>query len=183
MDWQAAGVVVAAVGVLLAFVIGVWQIVGARRRKANESQHQRVQATGSTVNQAGGNISIVNFQVPADLAERMIAIFETMATQQSAESTGQDDDASPKRDTPTDETARDAFEKEEQKYKLARAINQLPERDKIVITLYYYEGLTMAEIANVLGVSRSTIGRMHRQAVLTLREATGDEIAFPDPPT
>jgi RNA polymerase sigma factor for flagellar operon FliA len=62
-----------------------------------------------------------------------------------------------------------AFEGEETKYLLARAINQLPEREKIVVTLYYYEGLTLSEIGQVLGVTESRICQMHTKAVLQLR--------------
>lgn len=62
-----------------------------------------------------------------------------------------------------------AFEGEETKYLLARAINQLPEREKIVVTPYYYEGLTLAEIGQVLGVTESRICQMHTKAVLQLR--------------
>src|SRR4029078_8707121 len=62
-----------------------------------------------------------------------------------------------------------AFEGEETKYLLARAINQLPEREKIVVTLYYYEGLTLAEIGQGLGVTESRICQMHTKAVLQLR--------------
>ena len=62
-----------------------------------------------------------------------------------------------------------AFEGEETKYLLARAINQLPEREKIVVTLYYYEGLTLSEIGQLLGVTESRICQMHTKAVLQLR--------------
>ena len=61
------------------------------------------------------------------------------------------------------------FEGEETKYLLAKAINTLPEREKIVVTLYYYEGLTLAEIGQVLGVTESRICQMHTKAVLQLR--------------
>ena len=61
------------------------------------------------------------------------------------------------------------FEGEETKFILAKAINQLPEREKIVVTLYYYEGLTLAEIGQVLGVTESRICQMHTKAVLQLR--------------
>ncbi len=61
------------------------------------------------------------------------------------------------------------FETEETKYVLARAINTLPEREKIVVTLYYYEGLTLAEIGQVLGVTESRICQLHTKAVLQLR--------------
>jgi len=75
-------------------------------------------------------------------------------------------------DTLEDKGAEDpvlAFEGEETKYLLSRAINQLPEREKIVVTLYYYEGLTLAEIGRVLGVTESRICQMHTKAVLQLR--------------
>lgn len=75
-------------------------------------------------------------------------------------------------DTLEDTKAEDpvaAFETEETKFILARAINQLPEREKIVVTLYYYEGLTLAEIGRVLGVTESRICQMHTKAVLQLR--------------
>jgi len=75
-------------------------------------------------------------------------------------------------DTLEDTRAEDpvqAFEAEEMKYLLAGAINTLPEREKIVVTLYYYEGLTLAEIGQVLGVTESRICQMHTKAVLQLR--------------
>jgi RNA polymerase sigma factor for flagellar operon FliA len=52
---------------------------------------------------------------------------------------------------------------------LARAINTLPEREKTVVTLYYYEGLTLAEIGNVLGVTESRVSQIHTKSVLQLR--------------
>jgi RNA polymerase sigma factor for flagellar operon FliA len=80
-------------------------------------------------------------------------------------------------DTLEDTKAEDpvlAFESEETKYLLAKAINQLPEREKIVVTLYYYEGLTLAEIGQVLGVTESRICQMHTKAVLQLRGKLAD---------
>jgi RNA polymerase sigma factor for flagellar operon FliA len=80
-------------------------------------------------------------------------------------------------DTLEDTRAEDpvlAFEGEETKFLLAGAINQLPEREKIVVTLYYYEGLTLAEIGKVLGVTESRICQMHTKAVLQLRAKLSD---------
>jgi RNA polymerase sigma factor for flagellar operon FliA len=82
-------------------------------------------------------------------------------------------------DTLEDTKAEDpvaAFESEETKYLLAKAINQLPEREKIVVTLYYYEGLTLAEIGQVLGVTESRICQMHTKAVLQLRGRLADPV-------
>ena len=63
----------------------------------------------------------------------------------------------------------EAFESVEMKDILTEAVNKLPEREKVVVTLYYYEGLTLAEIGQVLGVTESRICQMHTKAVLALR--------------
>ncbi|HEX2239764.1 MAG TPA: RNA polymerase sigma factor WhiG [Actinomycetota bacterium] len=72
------------------------------------------------------------------------------------------------------ESPMEHFESEEMKSILAGAINRLPEREKIVVTLYYYEGLTLAEIGTVLGVTESRICQMHTKAVLALRGKISD---------
>jgi len=61
------------------------------------------------------------------------------------------------------------YEVEEMRHILADAINRMPEREKIVLTLYYYEGLTLAEIGSVLGVTESRVCQIHTKAVLQLR--------------
>ena len=62
-----------------------------------------------------------------------------------------------------------AYEVEEMRQILAEAINRMPEREKIVLTLYYYEGLTLAEIGQVLSVTESRVCQIHTKAVLQLR--------------
>jgi RNA polymerase sigma factor for flagellar operon FliA len=52
---------------------------------------------------------------------------------------------------------------------LAAAINSLSEREKIVVTLYYFEGLTLAEIGYILGVTESRVCQIHTKAVAGLR--------------
>ncbi len=52
---------------------------------------------------------------------------------------------------------------------LSREIESLPERERLVLTLYYYEELTMKEIAAVLEVTESRVCQIHAQAVLRLR--------------
>ena len=61
------------------------------------------------------------------------------------------------------------FEEHETKYLLARAIGSLPEREKLVITLYYFESLTLSEIGKVLGVTESRVSQIHTKAVIALR--------------
>ncbi|ATY10413.1 FliA/WhiG family RNA polymerase sigma factor [Amycolatopsis sp. AA4] len=52
---------------------------------------------------------------------------------------------------------------------LAEAIAQLTDRDKIVVSLYYFESLTLAEIGKVLGVTESRVSQLHTRAVMRLR--------------
>jgi RNA polymerase sigma factor for flagellar operon FliA len=49
------------------------------------------------------------------------------------------------------------------------AVRELPERDQIVVALYYWERLTLAEIGQVLGVSESRVSQLHSRAALALR--------------
>ena len=57
----------------------------------------------------------------------------------------------------------------EQKEALAHAIAGLPEREKLVVTLYYYEELTLREIGEVLGVTESRVSQLHTKAILRLK--------------
>lgn len=52
---------------------------------------------------------------------------------------------------------------------LANAVRRLPERERIVIGLYYYEGLTLKEIGEILGVTESRVSQLHTKAILRLR--------------
>jgi RNA polymerase sigma factor for flagellar operon FliA len=60
-------------------------------------------------------------------------------------------------------------ESQETRGLLAAAINSLSEREKIVVTLYYFEGLTLAEIGEILGVTESRVCQIHTKAVAGLR--------------
>jgi RNA polymerase sigma factor for flagellar operon FliA len=55
------------------------------------------------------------------------------------------------------------------KDRMADAIARLPEREKLVVALYYYENLTLREIGEVLGVTESRVSQLHTKAVLRLR--------------
>ena len=80
-------------------------------------------------------------------------------------------------DTLQDSTALDPqamAEHGEARQLLARAVEQLPEREKVVVSLYYFEGLTLADIGRVLGVTESRICQLHTKAVLHLRTKLAD---------
>jgi RNA polymerase sigma factor FliA len=59
-------------------------------------------------------------------------------------------------------------ERSEQKRLLAQAIDDLPERERTVVALYYYDNLTQKEVAQVLGVTESRVCQIHTKAVLRL---------------
>lgn len=76
--------------------------------------------------------------------------------------------ASPLANLATDEDPALNVQANETRRLLAEAVGNLPEREKLVITLYYYEELTLKEIAKVLGVTESRVSQMHTRALLRL---------------
>jgi RNA polymerase sigma factor for flagellar operon FliA len=73
-----------------------------------------------------------------------------------------------------------SVEQQESRLMLIDAINRLAERERLVITLYYYEGLTLAEIGAVLGVTESRVCQIHTKAVLSLRYRLLEPGQLPD---
>ncbi len=67
-----------------------------------------------------------------------------------------------------------AFEAAESRQLLGEAINTLPEREKLVLTLYYYENMTLQEIGRVLGVTESRVCQIHTKALFHLRTRIDD---------
>lgn len=53
---------------------------------------------------------------------------------------------------------------------LVEAIEDLPERERLIVTLYYYEGMNLAEVGDVLGISESRVCQLHGRAVKLLRQ-------------
>jgi RNA polymerase sigma factor for flagellar operon FliA len=83
-------------------------------------------------------------------------------------------------DTIEDESVPDpqsAMSATEMKEAIADAIARLPEREKLVVTLYYYEDLTLREIGEVLGVTESRVSQLHTKAILRLKARLGGTIA------
>jgi RNA polymerase sigma factor for flagellar operon FliA len=75
---------------------------------------------------------------------------------------------------PSDEEGLDftrRFDERETLADLANAVQVLPERERLVISLYYVEQLTMRDIATVLDVSETRVSQLHAQAVRRLRNA------------
>ena len=72
---------------------------------------------------------------------------------------------------PTDVLQKAQFQRD-----LADAIKQLPEREQLVMSLYYDEAMNLREIGAVLGVSESRVCQIHGQAMVRLRARLGDWI-------
>ncbi len=66
-------------------------------------------------------------------------------------------------------TPTDLIEKQELTYILADILDELSEKERLVIALYYYEELTQKEIAEVAGVSEGRVSQLHSQALLKLK--------------
>ncbi|MGQ0626182.1 MAG: FliA/WhiG family RNA polymerase sigma factor [Sporichthyaceae bacterium] len=63
----------------------------------------------------------------------------------------------------------EALQDDAAKAVLLRHVRELRERDQVIVALYYYEGFTLAEIGQVLGVSESRVSQLHSRAMLDLR--------------
>lgn len=94
-------------------------------------------------------------------SSRLFSYEETFADDSDS---GFDSDISMPLVTPLDGVSRDAL-----KQSLAKAITQLPERERLVLALYYDEELNLKEIGQIIGVSESRVSQIHSQAALRLR--------------
>lgn len=77
---------------------------------------------------------------------------------------------------PLAQTPLESIQREELKRILVEAINELPEQEKLVLALYYYEELTLKEIGQVLGITESRVSQIHTKAVATLRARLREEV-------
>lgn len=72
-------------------------------------------------------------------------------------------------DNHNDSTPEDIVDKIEIKNILIETVNELPEKEKKIITLYYYEELTYKEIGKLLGISESRVSQLHTKATIKLK--------------
>ena len=70
---------------------------------------------------------------------------------------------------PRAEDPQESLASSEVKDRLTEAISSLPEREQLVVALYYYENLTLREIGEVLGVTESRVSQLHTKAVMRLK--------------
>lgn len=72
------------------------------------------------------------------------------------------------------EAATQEIEDDQAKEALLRVVDELPERDQVIIALYYFEGFTLSEIGRVLGVTESRVSQLHSRATMVLRTRLAD---------
>jgi RNA polymerase sigma factor for flagellar operon FliA len=65
----------------------------------------------------------------------------------------------------------EAFESKELREVLGKSIEKLPERERIIVTLYYYEGLTLKEIGEILGITESRVSQLRTKAIVGLKSS------------
>ena len=92
-----------------------------------------------------------------------------MASLQAFESEGDAGDRLQSLPDSPEESPFAIYERRELRERLASAIDQLPEKERLVISLYYVEELTMKEIGSILGVNESRVSQIHSKAVGRLR--------------
>lgn len=75
----------------------------------------------------------------------------------------------------------EALEEEELKKEMASAIDRLPDREKLIVALYYYEELTLKEIGRILSLSESRISQIHTKTIAKLRGKMDDPMSISVP--
>ncbi|MDX6556443.1 MAG: polymerase sigma factor FliA [Miltoncostaeaceae bacterium] len=122
------------------------------------TDEELAEAIGITVNELNTSIT--------DIANSsIVALDETWNVASGGESLALIDTISDQR--PSDPAV--LLDATELRETLADAIARLPEREKIVVALYYYDGLTLREIGEILGVTESRVSQLHTKAILRLK--------------
>jgi len=99
-------------------------------------------------------------------AQSQTHMFTIMNFEEAVVSSRNSEDA----DAATEETPESVYLEKERKAILAEMVDKLPERERLVITLYYYEGLLLREIADILGVTESRVSQLHTEIIEKMRQ-------------
>ena len=127
-------------------------------RQVEQSEHEMAERLGMTRRELHDVVTQISF-VSVLALDEMVSVGADRGEQVSLLDTLADKNLDPT----------SGVEGQETRGLLAAAINSLSEREKIVVTLYYFEGLTLAEIGDVLGVTESRVCQIHTKAVGQLR--------------
>jgi len=120
--------------------------------------HEIAKELGITINEVAGIENNINYISIVSLEDLIFSDDDDMPLSGTIK-----DDRSPSPER--------ALEEKEQIEYLALGLENLKEKDKMVLTLYYYEGFTLKEIGNILSVSESRVCQLHSRALVNLRKA------------
>jgi RNA polymerase sigma factor for flagellar operon FliA len=142
-------------------------------RKATELEHklQRAPTDEELAGALGMGMDEFQAAITQIANSSIIALDETWSVSSGGESLSLIDTITDQRPS----NPSDLLDVTELRDTLADAIARLPEREKIVIALYYYDGLTLREIGEVLGVTESRVSQLHTKAILRLKGRLQDE--------
>lgn len=131
-----------------------------------ESRTGRDASDQDVAKQLGVDLNEYHSMIQDTASSRLFSYEETFGDDDS----GLDSDGASMAFTPPLE----GLQRESLKQSLAQAISQLPEREKLVLALYYDEELNLKEIGQIIGVSESRVSQIHSQAALRLRARMAD---------
>jgi RNA polymerase sigma factor FliA len=144
-----------------------------RANQKLEARLQRAPTDEEMASELGISISDFNESLVQISTSTLVALDELWNTNEN------DGDHVSLLDTIADRRAPDPeqiVDQGEVRDRIADAIAALPEREKLVIALYYYENLTLREVGEVLGVTESRVSQLHTKAVLRLRSKLATEL-------
>ncbi len=97
-----------------------------------------------------GGVQVVSLNLPKDAQDQQIEIIDTIEDEKS-------------------QTPLEKLEEKDAKKELVQGLSRLPERERLVLTLYYHENMTFKEIGDILEISESRCCQVHAQAIMKLR--------------
>lgn len=113
------------------------------------------------------NMTLANFHKLLDETKTVTFLDIELLRQKKSDNSASDTVSEPFTDTDNDPFS--ALNLAQIRELLARTIDELPEKERLTVSLYYYNELTMKEIGHILGYTESRISQMHSKAMLRLR--------------
>ena len=131
---------------------------------ALESEHHRAPTDAELAAELGWSDSELQSAL-AEIAQTGLTALDEMLSLDTGDSVSLGDTIG----TESDSAGTEEFERADNRQVLGEAISGLPERERTVLLLYYFESLTLAEIGQVIGVTESRISQIHTKAMIHLR--------------
>lgn len=133
-------------------------------------RHQRTPSDSELAEHMGMDVAKVQ-QALIDSSRVLVSLDAVVEVDEESESTLYETLADDNQTDPSD-----IVDQRDMQEHLVIALKSLPEREQTVLSLYYYEELTLKEIGEVLGVSESRACQLHARAVLSLQSVLGKEV-------